>query len=179
VSDQKSWKIPVTPAQRWVLFNMSHADGEKVQGQAGRVLRRFMRAFGIVAISETAQQHNGVVATMVRDTKPRLHTVTIENVESAVKLQDIAHTPAQEMVVGELLDLLEDLKRTKEYTPPEGIPDYDPAAEDWTPVKTDPIEAAAEKIAGFVRAKGANGLADAILRGEWDTTEEPQPAADA
>ena len=176
----ETWRIPISPAQRWVLFNVSHSDGEKVQGQAGRVFRRWARAFGLDTIGEIVREHGGVASILARDDKPRLHTVTIENIEQALKVGEISHTPGQEMVMGELLDLVEDLKRTRAYEPAEGIPAFDAACEDWTPAKKDPVEAAAEKIAEFVRDKGAADLADAITRGDWDTEEdEAQRPADA
>lgn len=131
------WTIPLSPAQRWVLFNLSHAEGQKVNGQEGRRYRRFLRAFGLSEIATIVRRTGGKVrAAGAHDERAlALHEVTAENVDYALKLAGADRTPMDEDIVGELFDLLEDLKAGRTYVAPEGLPDFDPAAEAklWDP----------------------------------------------
>lgn len=145
MSDQV-WKVPVSPAQRLMLLHISHADGTMVQGQEGRRFRRFLRAFGIGPISEEMRSTGRISKDMAQNETPALFEITAENREYALKLVEAKKTPLQEVIVGPLLDLLEELK--PEYEPPAGIPDYDPAAESWAEnkVRDDLLDELLEQI---------------------------------
>lgn len=134
------WRIPLSPAQRWVLFKLSHAEGQKVAGQEGRRYRRFLRAFGLAELSAIARRTGGQVrAAAASDERSRaLHEVTAENVEWALKVAGGERLPLEEDIVGEVFDLCEDLKAGRTYVEPEGLPDFDPAGEAklWDPERT-------------------------------------------
>lgn len=182
MSDQV-WTVAVTPAQRLILLNLSHAEGQKLQGQRARSFRRFMRAFGVDAISAAASKHprGQVSGKLATSTTPALHTITAENADYALGLGDVERHPLAEVVIGPLFDALDDLKAGRECAAPEGAPAYDPASEDWT-ATTPPPEPAeldvAEKIAAYLRAANETHAAELVDRGGWDKpTPAPSPPA--
>jgi hypothetical protein len=128
--------VPVTPAQRWVLLNVSHGDEQKLSGKDGKSYRRFMRAFGLTKIRETlrANKDTGVSSAKVNSDEPELFELTEENLEYVLTMVDkTARKPAEEDVIGDLLDLLEDIKAGREYQPPAEVAQYDATADDWSP----------------------------------------------
>jgi len=129
---EQTKKVPVTPAQRWALFNLSHAKANEVKGQEGRVLRRFMRAFGLTAIREALIKHGRVNDDLFNDETPALFDITDENRDYALKLdREVDRHASSEMVLGDLFD---ELEKTKDrYHPPEDVAAFDAKAEDWTP----------------------------------------------
>lgn len=169
------WTVPVTPAQRLVLLNLSTHEGQKLQGQRARCFRRFMRAFGIDAISTAAGKHpegkvNGKLAT---SSTPALHTLTAENLDYALGLVEIERHPMAEMAVGPLFDVLDDLKAGRE---PEATdaPAYDATAEDWVQPVAPPLETQVpERIAAYLRAAGETHAAELVDRGGWDRPVSP------
>lgn len=176
------WQIPVSPAQRWVLVNLSMGPDQKVKtGQQGRVFRRFMRALALDRIRDSLNTHQGVYnLAQAASEKPALFELTMENIEETLKLAEIERTAAAEMALGELFDLLADLKSGKEYAAPEGVAKFDPEADDWSPKsKTeDAADRVVEKIAAWLEKKGdrdpgALTLALDVRRGVWDAPETP------
>jgi hypothetical protein len=168
MSEPQVWKVAVTPAQRLTLLNLSHGEGQKLKGQQGRVFRRFCRAFGVDILVETMTEHEKLnFAKISKARAPALHEITAENRDYALGLLEVEHHPSAETVIGPLFDVLEDIKaKPAEYVPPEGVPDYDPATEDWTPKKDDPVEV---KIVAYLKAHGEKRAAELVERGAWDT----------
>lgn len=169
----QTWKIPVTPAQRFVLLQLCFSNGQKLQGQQGRVFRRFMRAFKVDSIRDVlAENDNRYDSAIHRADAPALLEITAESVDYALKLVDVEHTPVDEMVVGPLFDLLEDAKAGREVAVPEGCPDFDPALDNWEPKKagdvSDPVDTAAKQIAAYLNAAGEARAAELVERGGWD-----------
>lgn len=123
------FKIALSPAQRISLIELSHKDSSKIpNGSEGRKYRRFCSAFGIKRLGTLLREQSGRAnAKSVRDEKSLyLHEVTSENIEVAFKFLDGEKTPVQEDLLGDLYDLLEDLKKGGEsYVAPAGIQDFD------------------------------------------------------
>lgn len=137
MSDQV-FDVAVTPAQRFALVNLSHAEGQKMKGQRARFFRRFTRAFGLVPILETADDHQGRVnVELMTSRKPAVHTLTVENIEYALGLDDSEErVPAVERTLGPLFDALEAIRAKRPYDADlAGVPMYDPTTEDWAPAK--------------------------------------------
>jgi hypothetical protein len=149
--DQR-WRIVATPQQRHGLCQLIH--GEKVvmkDGGEGRRLRRFMRALGITPIRDELVRSGRVDEDMAHDDTPAVFEVSAENVDFARKLLDTAERkPAVELAIGDLVDVLEAMPASAPAVP-EGVPDYDPAAENWAhdPVRTAALEQLDEAIADF------------------------------
>lgn len=139
MDDVQIWNVPLSPAQRWVLHELAFSRDAKIpNGQEGRRFRRFMRAFGLATISASVRKHNGVVPMrMVSDEAPRRHTITAENLDYALEVLARPKEPRHEMLVGELFDLLEDIKAGRPFELPADLPAFDAAAEDWSPPKPD------------------------------------------
>lgn len=180
MSDQV-WTVAVTPAQRLMLLNLSHAEGQKLKGQRGRAFRRFMRALGIDAIAAAADENpkGQVDAKLARSRKPARHTVTAENVDYALDLLEVERTPGIEMVIGPLFDALDDLKAGRPVEVNADVTDYDPASEDWVytpPPPPTPEPDVAEKITAYLRAAGETTAAELVDRGGWD---KPAPTLSA
>ncbi len=174
MSDQV-WAVAVTPAQRLILLNLSHHEGQKLQGQRARFFRRFMRAFGIDTISAAAALHpkGQVSVALATSTVPALHTLTVENVDYALGLVEVERHPMAEMVIGPLFDTLDDLKAGRTYTIP-NVADYDPATESWAAQAAAPPEPQMpERIAAYLRAAGETHAAELVDRGGWDRPAPP------
>lgn len=170
------WQVAVTPAQRFILLQLSHAEGQKVKGQRSRVYRRFNRFFGLVAILDAAEEHKGVVSKALRISRsPALFTLTAENVDYALELAEVERNTIADRTIGPLFDALEDLKAGREPAASDHlltgatVPPYDPAAEDWAPEPPpkapQPIP---ERIAAYLRAEGHPDAAELVDRGGWD-----------
>jgi hypothetical protein len=115
-------KITISPAQRFQLLALSHAEGNKIpDGQAGRRYRRFMRAFGISQLAEVAREHGRVQASAAGDEKTRdVVEVDAEAIEYALTLANSPRTAAQEDILGSLFDDLDNIHAGRPYTAPEG-----------------------------------------------------------
>ena len=175
----QTWRIPVSPAQRMVLLHLALHDGQKMQGQQGRVFRRCMRAFALDRLRDALVAHqNRYDARIHAATTPALFEITAESLEYALKLAEVEHGPIDEMVVGPLFDALEDAKAGREVLIPEGSVAFDPSTDDWAPkgpISTlDPVEVAAKRIEDLLRRSGEERAAELVARGQWDT---PEPAA--
>jgi hypothetical protein len=173
----QTWKIPVTPAQRFVLLQLAHGEGQKLKGQSSRVFRRFLRAFGLTAILETMDDHpvppgRPQVGPISSSRQPALFFLTDENVEYALRLDvEQERIPAVDRTIGPLFDMLEDVKAGR-YAPDEDVfalPDYDAAAENWAPAtEADAVDVAAKQIAAHLRAAGETRAAVLVEQGGWD-----------
>lgn len=162
--------VAVSPAQRLVLVNLAHDDGQKVKGQRARAYRRFLRAFGLMPILETADDHGGKVNQTLRQSRaPALFTVTAENVDYALDLVEVERATAVDRTIGPLFDALDDLRAKRSYDPPTGALPYDPAAEDWKPEPpAKPERPVAEQIAAYLRLHGHDVAAEIVDGGDWD-----------
>ncbi len=179
---QQTWKIPVSPAQRFVLLQLSFDKGQKLQGQQGRAFRRFVRAFKLDRLRDVlAENENRYNPALHSAHAPALLEITAESLEYALKLVEVARGPVEEMVVGPLFDLLEDAKAERAVDV-EGVPEYDEALDDWRPLGKAALsaeEVAAEKIEAALRAAGEARAADLVASGQWDVPEPPAPPAEA
>jgi len=170
-------EVVITPAQRFALMNLAHDNGQKVQGQRGRLYRRFLRAFGITQILDTADEHKGSLSVaMATSKKPAVFTLTDENIDYALGLQEVERAPAVERTLGSLWDALEAIKAKRPYDDDAGVPVYDPAAEDWAPPKALAEVPVAERIADYLRAQGHLEAATLVDGGGWD---RPAPNGEA
>lgn len=127
MSDQQVFKIALSPAQRVSLIQLSHKETAKIpNGAEGRKYRRFCKGFGIKHVGEILRAQEGTLAgKAVTDEKTLyLHEVTIENVEYAIKVLNEEKSAIQEDLLGDLFDTLEDLKSGREYTPPQGLLEF-------------------------------------------------------
>lgn len=177
------FKVVLTAAQRGVLLDLAHSEGQKLKGQRGRVFRRFLRAFGVQVILDVVEKTGGQYRG--GHIKPAVFTLTAENIEYAMSLFEVDRTPVQERSIGPVFDILEDLTAKREVEPPGAdVPEFDAAGEDWMPVKVQPIE---EKISEYLRSHDQVAAADIIDRGDWDrpangtaaTPKPPETAAEA
>lgn len=141
---EQTWKVPLTPSQRWAFLQLAHEQEQKVSGPEGRRFRRWMRAFGLVPVRDELRNKGGVAEKLANSDAPSLFEITAENRDYALKLGEIPHHPSVEMVIGDVLDMLEDLKKEANYEPPEGLPDYDPALERWAKDSEERADAFAE-----------------------------------
>lgn len=124
------WKIPVSPAQRWQLYILAHAETIKLRGQEGRRYRRFLSAFGIKGLSPIVQENGSVSETLAKNSSCFLHEVTAENLDYLKRIRDeVPRSALQEDILGDLFDCIDDLKEG--YVHPE-LPSFDPSVEDWT-----------------------------------------------
>lgn len=163
------WQIPVTPAQRWVLLNLAHDPGQKLEGQRGRVFRRFMRAFRLETIRDALHAHNKVAAEMVSSRTAVLFELTAENVDYALGLLDVKRAPADEMTMGPLWDLLEDAKSGKCPDVVPGAEPFNPADDNWAPrVAVNQDDLVPDKIAAGLEEAGHTDAAQWVRRGLWD-----------
>jgi len=153
----QSWTIEVTPAQRWILFQLAHSADQRVNGQEARRYRQFLRAFGLHAIRDTARTKNGVKTSRTVCDEPRLHNVTLANLDYLLRLADVERSPAQEDALGDLFDLAVSLKSGREYETPDGT-GYTSDADEWDPPSDAKKEAFEELTAAL------DGLAPAELR---------------
>jgi hypothetical protein len=139
MSDQV-FEVAVSPAQRWVLLQLSHERDRVVTGQEGRKYRRFARAFALDAPLALLRKKSGVRTEWCNDETPALFEVTAENVEYALKVIDESKlkTSGQEDVIGSLYDALDDCRIRKDgYSRPDGlIPAFDAEKDQiaYTPV---------------------------------------------
>lgn len=168
---EQVFNVAVTPAQRIVLLNLSHSEGQKLQGQRGRVFRRFIRAFAIDRLLDAANAHGGKVSVaMASSSNPSVFTLTAENIDYALSLLDVERKPVDEMTVGPLFDVLEDVKAGRADEPPiASSKRFDPDSEDWAPpsltTRETPLE---QRIADYLRASGETRAAELVDRGGWD-----------
>ncbi len=146
MTTKQVWLVPVTPAQRWVLLNLSHADSQKISAKESKAYRRFMRALGLSAIRDAlrANRDRGVSAAMVNSDAPALFELTAETLDYVLGIAEkVDRKPVDEDIVGDLFDLLADLKADRDVEYPDCVR-YDAAAESWDPPaepKDEPAEA--------------------------------------
>lgn len=165
MADEQVSKVAVTPAQRYVLVVLSHAEGQKVKGQRSRAYRRFNRGFGLTGILDAVDDHKGDVNQALRISRaPALFTLTAENVDYALDLVEVERATAVDRTIGPLFDVLDDIKAKRAYEDPVGV-DFDAATEDWAPQKPVPVE---EQISAYLRAKGEIHAAELVDQGGWD-----------
>jgi hypothetical protein len=130
-------KVAASPAQRWVLYQMAHAQTEKVKGGEGsRVYRRFLQAFGLSHVGRVLRQHAAVSAKQATDESAlAVFELTAENVDYAHKLLDGELQPLAVDVLDELIDRLEDAHAGRPGLPPEGVPEFDSSVDalSWVP----------------------------------------------
>jgi hypothetical protein len=159
----QTWHVPVTPSQRFQLWRLCDtrrkADAKIADGQAGRRVRRFVRAFGLHVIDEVVREHSGVRASLASNRKTAsLIEVTIENIEECLKLQRVERETAVELELGPLWDLLEACKDGKANDTIAAAPSYDPASENWTPpekpVNLADAVALLDEVVGFAHVAG-------------------------
>ncbi len=185
---EQSWRVPLSPAQRlqlWTLANTKRRGEEVIKdGQAGRRVRRFMRAFGLMPIDAAIRDNSGSVRTsLASDTKTRaLFEVTAENLEECLRLQRVQRETAAEVLLGDLWDLLEDCKSGKPYATP-AVALYDAATEDWAPPqKPVALADAIDTLDDVLEHKAAlpaelvTTIADLIRR--YDESEKARAQAD-
>lgn len=182
-------RIPLSPAQRFVLLQLSFDKGQRLQGQQGRAFRRFVRAFKLDRIRDVLAAHDNRYNPAIHNAHaPALVEITADNLDYAIKLVDVERGPVEEMVVGPLFDLLEDARADRAIAI-DGVPEFDPASDDWSPRKAppasapDPVEAAARRIEDMLRAMGEVNAAEMVASGRWDAPaaagEPAQAGADA
>lgn len=118
------FRIPVSPAQRFVLFSITHEQAQQGQPGSGFQItspedsikyRRFNDAFALKVISKVGKKHGSFRAAHLMDETPSMMEVTIENVE--FMLSKVAVRPrnaAQDDVIGPLFDIC-DLVKTGKY----------------------------------------------------------------
>ena len=129
-------KITLSPAQRWVLFNLAHQEKQKVDGSSSARYRRFMAAFGLKTIGSTLRKKEGVRAERAKDEDTtHVFELTAENVEYALQLAAAERNPAAEDIVGDLFDQLQELKAGRSLPPPEETQMFDAETErlEWQP----------------------------------------------
>ncbi|HZE50665.1 MAG TPA: hypothetical protein VE074_13940 [Jatrophihabitantaceae bacterium] len=137
------WDVPITPAQRWALLQLAFSnDAPKVTDAAGgKKLRRALRAFALMTIRDALRAHDNKLSTaQAESSAPALHKITAENLECALGWAAVPRHPAIEIDAGEIFDLLEGIKTTPTYTPPDGVPVFVGSSEDWAPPESDPLE---------------------------------------
>ena len=176
MSDTQVFDVAITPAQRFALVNLSHSQGQKMKGQRARFFRRFTRAFGLVPILDAADDHKGRVnLELMASREPAVHTLTIENIDYALGLDDSEErAPAVERILGPLFDVLECIKAKRAYEDETaGVPMHDPTAEDWRPAKELGAVAVEQRIADYLRAQGHGPAAELVDRGGWDKPATP------
>jgi len=136
MTTKQVWLVPITPAQRWVLLNLSHADEQKITAKESKAYRRFMRALGLTVIRDAlrANRDRGVSAAMVNSDTPALFELTAETLDYMLAIAEkVARKPSDEDVVGDLFDMCEDLKADRDVAVPPDCVRYSAAGDSWDP----------------------------------------------
>ncbi len=122
--DVQLFTLAVSPAQRWALFANTRGAAQKYKGSAGRVYRRFVRAFSLdvirnAAIKSVAAEGTGQVSKkQMQNREPAMFEATMEVVEFVVeRVMDVEHDAATEEELGELFDRLDDIKAKRDLEP--------------------------------------------------------------
>lgn len=129
------WNVAISPAQRWALFPIVHSDKVSVRDN-GKAMRRCYGALGLEIIRQTLVAHeNRVSAAMVNDQTLKIHRLTAENVEWILaNVVTVDRPVATELILGDLFDLLAQLRDTREApeVPPSCLP-FEALGESWAP----------------------------------------------
>lgn len=98
--------IPLSPAERLALYRHVHHPSRKVKdGQAGRRLRRFMRALGLDTIRKALAENDEFLGRYCKDEKSQhWFELTDEVQDELAELESLDRTPDQEMRLGEVFD---------------------------------------------------------------------------
>jgi len=130
--------LAISPAQRWQLLDVSHAQGQTVAHEARMRYRRFMEAFGLAGISRVVRRLGKVAHATASDEETlELVEVTAESVEYALDtVLKGARAPIAEDILGPLIDQLEAWRAGRELEAPGGLPRFDAKADTarWLPV---------------------------------------------
>ncbi len=130
------WLIPITPAERWELFSIVfHKDRPPKKGQQGRIERRCARKFGLGKIYKDhadARDGDQFNFELRRSAEPSLFSI---NVEARNWLRDLMENHerqlATDMALGELLDVIEELREGQAYKSDVQAPRWNPDEEAW------------------------------------------------
>lgn len=170
---EQLWNVAVSPAQRWVLYQLSNAEGQKLKGQRGRVYRRFLRALAIDVFTKVLAEGKSIYAAATLDYEPRIFAITEETRDYILDLLDVERIPAQEFTLGPLWDALEDIKKEL-YVEPKDVSDYTDDTARWkSPPDDSAVDAATKKICDYLRKQGFEEAAAIVEKEGWDTPEEP------
>lgn len=113
-------KVLISPAQRFNLMLLAHE--YKIPDQpTGRRYRRFMRAFGLAHISKVSRRHGCVLVGYAVDEETQ-HAISIDDeaIEFLVELAGREHKAYQEDILGDLFDLIDNIKAGRPYDVPTG-----------------------------------------------------------
>jgi hypothetical protein len=150
---EQTWQIAVTPKERWNLYLLANAKEQKIKGGEGRKYRRFLRAFGLMALQDEINSNGKLGTRQTTDKKASAFTITAEtrdHVKNVLIPQE--RTPIVETILGDLFDRIEDLKDGEQPQLPEGIEPYDATKEDWKAEddeRADLLDELNEALTGF------------------------------
>lgn len=116
------FRIPVSSAQRFILFSLTHDQGQNGQSGKFRIstnedsikYRRFCDAFKLKVIGKVGKKHGAFSVSHVLDETPYFLEVTIDNIEFALaRITVLDRNAAQEDVIGSLFDVFDAAKAGK------------------------------------------------------------------
>ncbi len=121
------WDVPVSHEQRFALFQLAfHKESTIEDGAAGKSFRRMARAFGLTTIRDAFKRQNGVPVKAITSTEMRLFKVTAENVDEVLKkLAKRKRSTGDEMVIGDLFDVLEEAQASGQREEWLAVPRFD------------------------------------------------------
>lgn len=196
-----SWKIPVSPSQRVLLFNLlAPRAAEIADAVQGRIFRRVWKSFGLQKIDDAQiKSKRGISTDLMQSKEPALHEISIDTADYLFdKIVNRPRFPGEVLQLSEIfdaIDFIRDKKEQWEGAPTDGIPDYDPSKEDWAPAALDargelivamavmadvPVEKRAEtwgRLVGKVGGRDALCIAAENLVEEIRTATEPAVVA--
>lgn len=147
-----SWKIPVNPSQRFLLFALlSPRAAEIADAIQGRIFRRVWKSLGLQQIDDAQlKSKRGVSTTLAMSKEPALFEISIDTADYLFdKIVNKPRFPGEVLQLGDIFDIIDSIRDKKEQWEgvlTEGILDYRPASEDWTPA---PLDARGELISAM------------------------------
>jgi hypothetical protein len=128
--------LALSPAQRFQIYQLTRDEKFKIpNGQEGRRYRLFLREFGVAPVAQVARTQGAVLAAAtVDEDNLALHEVSQPALEYALEFLAREKPAVAEEILGELLDLLEDIKAKRPYDAP-ALPPFDHKADTdrWLP----------------------------------------------
>jgi hypothetical protein len=123
------WDVPISHEQRFALFQLAfHREATVDDGAAGKSFRRMARAFGLSTIRDAFKRQGAVPIKAITSSETRLFKVTAENIsEVLTKLAKRKRSTGDEMVIGDLFDVLEDAQTNGQREEWLAVPRFDEA----------------------------------------------------
>lgn len=128
INKPQIFDVPVSHEQRFALFQLAfHREATVEDGAAGKSFRRMARAFGLTTIRDAFKRQGSVPVKAITSPEKRLFKVTAENIDEALKLAKRKRSTGDEMVIGDLFDVLEEAQASGQREEWLAVPRFDEA----------------------------------------------------